>query len=510
MTFALLGVLAVVLLTLGTALFVAAEFSLVAAERPRLEAAAREGDRRAARALRAVRSLSFQLSGAQLGITLTTLVVGFLAEPSFARLIRPPLEAAGLPGAVVNTVAVTLALFLVTVLQMILGELVPKNWAIARPLPVARVVAGPMQLFSGALRPLIALCNSSANALVRRLGVEPQEELRSARTAAELDSLVRSSADSGSLPDRTAALLSRSITFGDKTAGDVMTPRTQVVALTAGASVAEMLEVARASGHSRFPVVAGKRDDRDSNRGERTGSATSGDLDDVRGVVHVKHAFAVPRDRRARANLGSITRRIPSVPDSLPLDPLLATLRRPGLQMALVVDEYGGTAGVVTLEDLVEELVGEVEDEYDTPDAPTVSSDPTEGRVLSGLLRIDELAEAAGFRAPEGPYATLGGLVMERLGRLPVVGDTVEVEGRTLTVLELDGRRVAWVQLGPSPVGPGEDGSADVDGSGRADDGGIDPGPTDAGRTDPRRTDAGRTDAGRTDAGADERAGGRP
>src|SRR3954447_15210031 len=463
---ALVGVLAVVLLTLGTALFVAAEFSLVAAERPRLEAAAREGDRRAARALRAVRSLSFQLSGAQLGITLTTLVVGFLAEPSFSRLIRPVLEAVGLPDALVHPLALALALFLATVLQMILGELVPKNWAIARPLPVARVVAGPMQLFSTTLRPLIALCNSSANTIVRRLGVEPQEELRSARTAAELDSLVRSSADSGSLPDRTAALLSRSITFGDKAAGDVMTPRTQVVALTAGASVAEMLEVARASGHSRFPVVAGKREDRDSNRGERPGPATSGDLDDVRGVVHVKHAFAVPRDRRVRANVGSITRRIPSVPDSLPLDPLLATLRRPGLQMAVVVDEYGGTAGVVTLEDLVEELVGEVEDEYDTPDAPTVSSDPTEGRVLSGLLRIDELSETAGFRAPEGPYATLGGLVMQRLGRLPAVGDTVEVEDRTLTVLELDGRRVAWVQLGPVPAAQDTDRDAGPDAGG--------------------------------------------
>jgi CBS domain containing-hemolysin-like protein len=454
MILALLGVLAVLLLTLGTALFVAAEFSLVAAERPRLEAAAREGDRRAARALAAVRSLSFQLSGAQLGITLTTLAVGFLAEPSFARLLRPVLDAIALPDTAVDVVAVVLALLIATVLQMILGELIPKNWAIARPLPVARAVAGPMQLFSAVLRPLIAVCNSSANALVRRLGVEPQEELRSARTAAELDSLVRSSADSGSLPNRTAALLSRSITFGDKAAGDVMTPRTQVVALAAGASVAQMLEVARASGHSRFPVMAGNRDERD-------GSPTSGDLDDVRGVVHVKHAFAVPRDRRGRASVGSITRRIASVPDSLPLDPLLATLRRPGLQMAVVVDEYGGTAGVVTLEDLVEELVGEVEDEYDTPDAPTVSSDPTEGRVLSGLLRIDELSETAGFQAPEGPYATLGGLVMDRLGRLPSPGDTVVVEGRSLTVLELDGRRVAWVQLGP----PGSAETADEGGA---------------------------------------------
>lgn len=453
MILALLGVLAVLVLTFGTALFVSAEFSLVAADRPRLEAAARAGDRPAARALAAVRSLSFQLSGAQLGITLTTLVVGYLAEPSFARLLKPVL--AFLPDAADRVVAVVLALLLATILQMILGELVPKNLAIARPLPVARVVAGPMQVFSALFRPLIALSNSSANALVRRFGVEPQEELRSARTAAELDSLVRSSADSGSLPNRTAALLSRSITFGDKTAGDVMTPRTQVVALAAGASVDEMLDVARTSGHSRFPVVAGPRDDPDPS-----GDPTTGDLDDVRGVVHVKHAFAVPGDRRGRASVGSITRRIASVPDSLPLDPLLATLRRPGLQMAVVVDEYGGTAGVVTLEDLVEELVGEVQDEYDTPDVPTVASDPAEGRVVSGLLRIDELSESAGFDAPEGPYATVGGLVMDRLGRLPQAGDTVVVGDRTLTVLELDGRRVAWVQLGPP--GSAESGTLDA------------------------------------------------
>ncbi|HSP36936.1 MAG TPA: hemolysin family protein [Frankiaceae bacterium] len=441
MILALVGVLAVLVLTLGTALFVAAEFSFVAADRPRLEAAARGGDRRAARALVAVRSLSFQLSGAQLGITMTTLVVGFLAEPSFARLLRPVFSF--LPDAVDGVLAVILALLVATVLQMILGELIPKNWAIARPLPVSRVVAGPMQVFSTLFRPLIAACNTTANAVVRRLGVEPQEELRSARTAAELDSLVRSSADSGSLPNRTAALLSRSITFGDKTAGDVMTPRTQVGALASGANVAEMLDVARTSGHSRFPVVAGNRDD----------PTASGDLDDVRGVVHVKHAFAVPRDRRARASVGSITRRIASVPDSLPLDPLLATLRRPGLQMAVVVDEYGGTAGVVTLEDLVEELLGEVQDEYDTPDVPAVAPDPTEGRVLSGLLRIDELSDSAGFQAPEGPYATVGGLVMDRLGRLPQTGDTVVVEDRVLTVLELDGRRVAYVQLGPPGSG---------------------------------------------------------
>ncbi len=425
----LLGVLAVLVLTAGTALFVAAEFSLVAVERSALEAAEREGDPRARRVLQSVRTLSFQLSGAQLGITMTTLVVGFIAEPSLAALFRAPFEAAGLPGGLAHAVAVGIALLVATVLQIVFGELVPKNLAIAQPLTTARAVATPLQVFSAVLRPLIAACNGTANAVVRRLGIEPQEELRSARSAAELGSLVRSSAEEGTLPEQTATMLTRTLAFADRNAGDVMTPRMQMVSLDQHESVLRLLEVAHETGHSRFPVEG------------------NGGMDDIVGVVHVKRAFAVPRDERKRTRLSQVMGPVARVPETVHCNDLLRTLREPGLQMAVVIDEYSGTAGVVTLEDLVEELVGEVDDEHDAPSRPDVEQRGDDTFVLSGLLRDDQVAEACGFAMPEGPYDTLGGLVMQRLGRLPRRGDVVQVDGWELRVLELDGRRVDRVGL---------------------------------------------------------------
>jgi len=449
-TGALLGLLAVVALTAGTAVFVAAEFSLVSTDRPLLEAEAATGDRRARVILGALRRLSFQLSGAQLGITLTTLVAGVVAEPSLATLLRPVLTAAGLPGTVADVAAAVLALTLATVLQMVLGELVAKNWAIARPREVSRTVGPLLVTFSRVFRPVIAACVGAANATVRRLGVEPQEEFGSARSAAELRSLVRTGAERGSIPAATATLLARSLRFGDRTAAEVMTPRVQVVALPASATVTRLVEVAHASGHSRFPVL--------------------GDgVDDVLGVVHVKHALAVPRDDRGRTRVSEIAGRVARVPDSLGLDPLLVTLRRPGLQLAVVIDEYGGTAGVVTLEDLVEELVGEVADEYDEGERADVEAAPrSDELLLSGMMRPDEVAEVSGFTPSPGPYDTLAGFVLARLGRLAEVGDEVTVPpseasgpGVVLSVAELAGRRVDRVLLRVDPGGGDPDGQGD-------------------------------------------------
>ena len=427
MTVALLGVLAVLLLTLGTALYVAAEFSLVAVERTQLERDAAEGDPGAKRVLAAVRTLSFQLSGAQLGITMTTLVVGFIAEPSLSVLLAPGLAAVGLPDSAAGPVSLVIALVVATVLQMVVGELIPKNLAIARPMQVARAVATPQRISTALLRPLIAVCNGAANRVVRLLGIEPQEELRSARSAEELGSLVRTSGESGSLSPQTASMLARSLAFGDRTAADVMTSRTQIVSLPGSATVAQLLSLAKSSGHSRFPI-----------EGES--------VDDVVGVVHVKQALAVPREERRRTRVSQVMGPVPRVPESLHLDRLLVRLRQPGLQMAVVVDEYGGTAGIATLEDLVEELVGEVDDEHDTGSRPAVEQRRS-GLVLSGLLRDDEVEELTGLRMPEGPYDTLGGLVMARLGRMPERGDVVELDGWTLKVTELDGRRVDRVAL---------------------------------------------------------------
>jgi CBS domain containing-hemolysin-like protein len=436
---ALAGLVAVLVLTLGTALFVAAEFSLVASDRAELDAAARAGDRPARRALAAVRTLSFQLSGAQLGITITTLLVGLLAEPSLTALLRPVLAGARLPSAAAEAVAVVAALVLATVLQMVLGELLPKNWAIARPTAVARRVAAPMAAFTGLFRPLIAACNGLANLLVRGLGIEPQEELRSARSAAELGSLVRTSAEEGTLPGETARLIARSLTFNDRLAGHIMTPRTQVVSVAGSTSLTGLLAVSRASGHSRFPITptAGGRPD----------------LDDITHVVHVKAVFTRPAAEREGTSVAAIAAPLPRVPQTLRLEPLLALLRQRGPQMAVVIDEYGGTAGIVTLEDVIEELVGDVEDEHDEGCSPGEPAAGGTAVTVPGRLRTAEVVRLVpGFPEVSGPFDTLAGLVLHRLGRLARPGDEVEVDGWTLTATGVDRHRIDTVTITPPPV----------------------------------------------------------
>ncbi|MGH3978713.1 MAG: hemolysin family protein [Pseudonocardiaceae bacterium] len=424
-----LGLLGVAALTAGTFVCVAAEFSLTALERTTIDAHVRKvGDRRARQVKHAHETLSFQLSGAQVGITITTLVTGYVAEPAIARLLRPGVEALGLPAGAAGAVSLGVALTLATALSMVFGELVPKNLAIARPLPTARSVAGLQAAFSAAFRWLISGMNNSANWILRRLGIEPAEELRSARSPQELGSLVRSSAQQGTLDEGTATLLDRSLRFGERTAEELMTPRMRVQALHVGASVHELIDTARHTGFSRFPVHGS-------------------DLDDVRGVVHVKQAFAVPAAQRGDTRVGSLTRPVPTVPASLDGDALLDRLRGQGFQVAVVVDEYGGTAGIVTLEDVVEEIVGDVQDEHDRGEAARVRPLGQDSWLISGLLRDDEVAEATGFTMPEGDYETVAGLVLDRLDRIPDVGDEVAVDGWRLTVMRMDRNRVADLRL---------------------------------------------------------------
>ncbi|MFL6142652.1 MAG: hemolysin family protein [Labedaea sp.] len=424
-----LGLVAVVLLTIGTALFVAAEFALTTLERSQVDRHVEQvGDRTARNIQRAHRTLSFQLSGAQLGITITTLITGYIAEPTIAELIEPLLAAIGLPPGAATPIALTLALLLATSLSMVFGELVPKNLAIARPLQTARAVAGLQVWFSSVLRWLIRGLNGSANWIVRRLGVEPAEELRSARSPEELGSLVRSSAQHGTLDEGTATLLDRSLRFGDRTADELMTPRVQVEALRAEASVLDLIELAGRTGFSRFPVHGG-------------------DLDDVRGMVHVKQVFSVPTAERDTTRVAALARPVLTVPESLNGDTLLERLRASTLQVALVVDEYGGTAGMVTLEDLIEEIVGDVRDEHDRRETSPVRAIGRDSWIVSGLLRDDEVAEATGFRMPEGDYETLAGLVLTRLGRIPEVNDEIQVDGWRITVLRMDRHRVADLRV---------------------------------------------------------------
>ncbi|MEV1333654.1 hemolysin family protein [Micromonospora costi] len=429
-------------LTAGNAFFVAAEFALVTVDRVEIDRRADDGDARAAAVRRALRALSFQLSGAQLGITITALLTGYLAEPALARVFTPLLRPFAGPAA--DRLTPLLALALATLISMLFGELVPKNLALARPMPAALVTAGPMRGFSRAFGWLIRALNGSANGLVRALGVEPQEELASARSPEELGLLAAISARAGALPPDTAMLLRRTIRFGDKRAAEAMTPRVDVVALRASASVAELLALSRDTGRTRFPVY------------EET-------LDVVTGVAGVLDALGVPPDRRAVTTVGAVAREPVYVPESLDLDGVLAALRAAGADLAIVVDEYGGTDGVVTVEDLVEELVGEIADEFDP--AAVADAGPVELTVpggertvlVDGVLRSDELAERTGFRLPEGPYETLGGFLMARLGRIPVVGETVAAGGWEFTVVEVDRHRVEQVRV-VRPEEPDADG----------------------------------------------------
>ncbi|WP_067392398.1 hemolysin family protein [Streptomyces sp. F-3] len=427
--------LVAVALCLVCGAFVAAEFSLTTVDRVALERAAERGERGAAGALKAVRNLTFQLSGAQLGITVTNLVVGMLAEPSIARLLAGPLRGIGVSGAAASSVALVLGTAVSTVFLMVVGELVPKNWAISSPLAVAKRVGNLQRWFSAAFRPFITHLNDTANHMVRRLGLEPSEELASARSPQELAALARHSAREGALEEDTAELFVRTLNLADLTAENVMTPRVQVVALDAQATCEDVANATRATGLSRFPVY------RDS-------------LDSVVGTAHIKDVLALPAERRTRTRVSEILREPLLVPESLTVDRLLDRLSGTHT-MAVVIDEYGGTAGVVTLEDIVEEVVGEVSDEHDpleTPDLAPAGTDE-EGRTLysaDGSARMDQLARV-GLRVPEGPYETLAGLVATELGRIPEAGDTLRIAGWRLDVVDASGRRAARVLLHAPP-----------------------------------------------------------
>jgi CBS domain containing-hemolysin-like protein len=441
MTEGLLLVVAVVL-TLACGLFVAAEFSLTTVERAELERAAGEGERGARTALAAARTLTVQLSGAQLGITLTGLVIGMLARSSIAQLLRGPLRAAGLGASGASSAALVLGTALSTVFLMVLGELIPKNWAISRPLPVARAVAPAQWAFTRAFGPLIRHLNNTANRVLRRLGLEPAEELASARSPQELVALARHSAREGALEADTAELFVRTLGLAGLTAENVMTPRVQVTALEERATAQDVANATRATGLSRFPVYRGS-------------------LDSVIGTVHIKDVLAVPAARRLRLPVTGLLREPLFVPETLTVDRLLDRLA--GRQsMAVVIDEYGGTAGVATLEDIVEEVVGEVRDEHDPqelPDLLFLREEPDGRRVYDadGASRTEDQLERIGLHAPEGPYETLAGLVARQLGRIPRRGDVVELAGWRIEVTEAAGHRAARALLTSPPRGPEPD-----------------------------------------------------
>ncbi|MDO5634252.1 MAG: hemolysin family protein [Micrococcus sp.] len=430
--------LAGMILIFGTGFFVAVEFSMIALDVPTVQRQVDQGDRGAEPVLKCLKSLSTQLSACQLGITLTTLLTGYVMDPAISAMIDDPLRDVGVPEAAISTTSLVIAMVIATLLSMLIGELIPKNLAIAEPMRLARLLARPQLVFTAVFKPFIVVLNGFSNRVLHTMGLEAKEEISGARSPEELSSLVRRSAQMGTLDERTATFLDRTLRFADRTAADVMTPRIRMETIGVEDSIPDVITLARTSGYSRFPVIG------DSS-------------DDIRGVLHIKKAVAVPRDRREDLTAGSVMTDMVRVPETVQLDQLLTELRAANLQVAIVVDEYGGTAGMVTLEDVVEEIVGEVSDEHDrfTPGVLQTAS----GRwFFPADLRPDEAeAQIASLSVPEdGAYETIGGFVMARLGRIAQVGDVVEIEGGRLSVERMDGRRVDRVCFQPLLDADGE------------------------------------------------------
>jgi CBS domain containing-hemolysin-like protein len=430
-----LGILAVLLLIAANGFYVAGEFALVTVDRNRVESLAETGDRRASSALEALRSLSFQLSGAQLGITVTSLLVGFIVEPTIGRAIEPLVRGIGIPEASSAPVSIALALVVATAAQMVFAELVPKNLAIARPLGLALAISGSLRLANALVRPVVAFLNAAANATVRLLGLQPSDELRAVRSLEEIQILLESSHAKGSIARHEFALLSRSISFGGKNAGDALVPRTAMETVEHDTSLSELTQRALTTGYSRFPV-------------------TGRDIDDIVGIAHIKDIYEVPREEWPTQPVRRITRDALVAPESRALEALLIDMRSARKQMAVVIDEYGGTAGIITLEDLVEEIVGDIEDEYDPASGPSLTASPDGVHVVSGMLHIDEVAEITDFRMPEGDYETLAGFLLTLFDRIPAQGEHVSYGPWEFKVVEMENRRISKVLMVADPVNP--------------------------------------------------------
>ena len=419
-----------VLLVIGTGLFVASEFAIINLDRVDLESKRSSGEKGLDLSIRAVATTATQLSSAQLGITLTVLLTGFVSEPALSRILYPSLSSLGFSAAGTEVFATVLAMAIATVASFLLGELVPKNMALSAPKKVLKAVA-PFQLgFTFIFKFLIVFLNNNGNFILRRFGIEPKEELSVARSAEELTSLVRRSATLGTLESDTAKLIEKTLTLTSLLASDIMTPRPQMHTLEREQSAKDLVDLARESGHSRFPIL-----------GE--------DSDDIVGVAHVKQAVAIPPERRAQVPVTAIMVEPVRVPETMPLDRLILTLRGRGLQFGVVVDEYGGTAGIATLEDAVEELIGDLSDEHDRTKAHIVQySDGSAS--FSGLARPGELREIGLKISDDEDYDTIAGFVMSELGKIPQDGDVVELPTGQLRVIRMDGRRVDRIKYQPS------------------------------------------------------------
>ncbi|WP_313812228.1 hemolysin family protein [Glutamicibacter sp.] len=427
------------LLILGTGFFVAVEFALVALDKSTVAQAVAAGERGAKPLMQCLTSLSTQLSSCQLGITLTTLLTGYVLEPSLSKLMEPVFELLGIDVTGATAISLVVSMVIATLLSMLIGELVPKNLAIAKAMGVGKALARPHLVFTAIFKPFIVVLNGFSNSVLHRFfGLEAKEEISAARSSQELASLVRRSAQLGTLDVQTARFVESTIEFSERTAADVMTPRTSMATIDSEAALLELIEMSAETGFSRFPV-------------------TEGSSDEIQGVCHIKAVVSVPRERRAALQVGEFAHDALYVPETIHLDVLLEQLREAEYQLAIVMDEYGGTAGLVTLEDLVEEIVGEVSDEHDEDEEEAVTQ-PDGNWLFPGMYRPDEVNELIGREVvpDDASYETVGGYMLAELGRMAELNDTVHTDAGIFTVTELDGRRIAQIRFEPAEVEEGD------------------------------------------------------
>ena len=432
----LLGLSAVVVLVLANAFFVAAEFALVGARRTRLDEMARAGDGKARLARRAVQSLTRYISATQLGITLASLGLGWIGEPVLARLVQGAFRWLPSMAATIatHTTASIIAFIIITYLHIILGELVPKALALLYPELISRWLSPPLMGFAWIMALPIAILNGSATRLLRLMRIKPPGEHERLHSPEELRMLVEQSTEGGSLLQEDARLLEGVFEFSEKTAQEVMTPRTQMVALEADLTVEQAADEVAVARRSRYPVFTES-------------------LDEIVGVVHAKDILTALRSRPG-VTVRTIMRPPLFVPGTREVEDVLADMKRLKTHLAVVLDEYGGTAGLVTMEDLLEEIVGPIYDEYDPQDK---SAQPAGGPLLDGAMPISEFNTEYDETLDDTDYNTIGGYVFGQIGRLPRAGDRVPIGPRTLEVVDMDGRRVRTLRLHapqPEPEAP--------------------------------------------------------
>ena len=413
------GLLIAALLLSLNAFFVAAEFSLVAVNRASIEAEAENGYSHARRVRKLLQNLLVYLSGAQFGITLSALSLGFVAEPTVAKILTGGDEHSGL--------SVFLAVIVATSLHLVIGEQIPKYLALAAPRKITFLLAPFIQIYGKVFYPVVAFLNYCANRVVNKLGIEPKNELSASHTLGELENLIATSGDEGVLDSEEVNLLRRSIRFTGKTVADVLVPRVEVRALQKQDSVSKLVDLSVETGFSRFPVFGI-------------------DLDDIQGVVHVKSLYNFPIKKRFSLSVEDLMNGVSIVPETRDLDDVLYDMRQNRNQLLVVADEHGGTAGIVSIEDVLEEIVGEIGDEYDHMEVKT-RAESLGSTIISGRLNLYEVEESTGLKIPERPYETIAGYVLFRLGHLPEPSEIIEVGSWKIEVVAVEGLRVANLRV---------------------------------------------------------------